>query len=363
MDHHKLTQKLTSLPLNHEDDFLVVSPSSETTRVSFSKVDEYILDSKKYELSQSTGLSGDKGEKGMYGIRGEFGFPGNFGDVGLKGFKGAKGDKGLRGYKGYTGQSGYNGRQGEIGDTAEDGQKGQKGQKGNVGATGQNAEKGENGFKGTRGFFGTNKIGRPGNVGSPGKKYKGSTGYKGFKGKPSSRRGDKGQRGRVGEEYQYSDVRRSFKKSNNSSYHHARMLSFLFSVNNSSSISITTNTVLMEQIRNRRFLVFELTNDPSKLVSQKYSNFFLEIDFEPFISSGGSPVMTKSAPIYCKHQNEIGTISFDWYKDNSNNYHISFFGIFTPSNQTTQLQIKTIYSFSSLHMNKIIAGEFKNLRI
>jgi len=363
MDHRNLTQKLTSSSLESDDDFLVISPSSVGGRVTFNQVNDYILSSKKYELSQLTGLSGDKGSKGMYGIRGEFGFPGQFGQVGAKGFKGAKGNRGEHGQKGYTGQSGYSGDVGPIGDSGEKGQTGTKGIKGRPGENGDAGETGEDGFKGRHGFFGTNKIGRPGNVGSPGKKYNGSTGYKGFKGNPSGRTGQKGDRGATGSEYIYSDVRRSFKKSSDSAYFHGRMLSFLFSVNNSTTISITTNSVLMDQIRNRRFLVFELSNDPSMLVSSKYSNFFIEIDFEPFISTGSSPVLTKSAPIYCKTGNEVGTIAFDWYKDNSNNYHVNFFGVFTSSIQTIQLGIKTIYSFSSLHLNKIVAGEFKNLRI
>jgi len=252
---------------------------------------------------------------------------------------------------------------GLVGDSGETGQHGTKGIKGRPGETGETGETGEDGFKGRRGFSGINKIGRPGNVGSPGKKYKGSIGYKGFKGNPSTRVGQKGERGIAGSEYVYSDVRRSFKKSSDSAYFHGRMLSFLFSVNNSTTISITSNSVLMSQIRNRRFLVFELSNNPSMLVSSKYSNFFIEIDFESFISTGNSPVLTKSAPIYCKIGNEVGTIAFDWYKDNSNDYYINFFGVFTSSTQTMQLSIKTIYSFSSLHLNKIIAGEFENLRI
>lgn len=363
MDHSKLTQKLTSSSLESDDDFLVISQSSVSGRVTFNQVNDCILSSKKYELSQSTGLAGDKGSAGMYGIRGEFGFPGQFGQVGSKGFKGVRGNAGERGQKGYTGQSGYSGDVGLIGDSRENGQIGPKGIKGRPGENGDVGESGEDGFKGRRGFFGTNKIGRPGNVGSPGKKYKGSVGYKGFKGNPSSKTGQKGDRGASGSEYIYSDVRRSFKKSSDSAYFHSRMLSFLFSVNNSTSISITTNSVLMSQIRNRRFLVFELSNDPSMLVSSKYSNFFIEIDFEPFISTGSSPVLTKSAPIYCKTGNEVGTIAFDWYKDNSNDYHINFFGVFTSSAHTIQLSMKTIYSFSSLHLNKIVSGEFKNLRI
>ena len=185
-----------------------------------------------------------------------------------------------QGQKGYTGQSGYSGDVGLIGDSGEKGQTGTKGIKGRPGENGEVGETGEDGFKGRHGFFGTNKIGRPGNVGRPGKKYKGLTGYKGFKGNPSSRAGQKGERGATGPEYIYSDVRRSFKKSSDSAYFHGRMLSFLFSVNNSTTISVTTNSVLMDQIRNRRFLVFELSNDPSMLVSSKYSNFFIEIDFD-----------------------------------------------------------------------------------
>ena len=128
----------------------------------------------------------------------------------------------------------------------------------------------------------------------------------------------------TGTNYEYSEIRRSFKKTENSAYYHGRMLSFLFSLNNSSSVSVTTNSILMDQIRNRRFLVFELLENPSNLVSQKYSSHFIEIDFEPFTSFGSCPVITKSPAIYSKLNSEVGNVGLDWFKDSSNEYHLLF---------------------------------------
>ena len=86
-----------------------------------------------------------------------------------------------------------------------------------------------------------------------GKKIKGADGYKGYKGKPSTRKGRRGDRGEIGKPYYYSEIRRSFKTSENSAYYHGRMLSFLFSVNNSESVSVTSNSVLMSYVRSSRF--------------------------------------------------------------------------------------------------------------
>ena len=361
MDFTKILEKSSKSSLKSEDDFILVDAHKNENLIALNDVSNELI---KYGLSQTDqGTEGQKGEKGMYGIRGQFGAPGSFGEKGLKGFKGAKGEKGSRGQKGYQGQSGYMGNHGEKGNEGLGGQKGQKGYKGNPGSIGENGGIGDKGQKGVRGFYGVNKIGKPGDVGFPGNKIKGVTGYKGFKGKQSTKKGQKGDRGPAGTNYEYSEIRRSFKKTENSAYYHGRMLSFLFSLNNSNSVSVTTNSILMDQIRNRRFLVFELLENPSNLVSQKYSSHFIEIDFEPFTSFGSCPVITKSPAIYSKLNSEVGNVGLDWFKDSSNEYHLAFYGVFNTTNQTVNLQIKAIYSFTSLHLNKIVAGDFTNLRI
>jgi len=359
MDLKKLTANSNQSSLKIDDEFIVVSASKEY-RLKFEQLSSEI---DKYEsVSSEKGARGEQGDKGMYGIRGEFGFPGDYGEPGLKGFKGAKGNKGNQGIKGFRGQSGYNGEPGEPGVNASDGQKGLKGSNGVKGGPGEKGSSGDKGIKGSRGFPGTNKIGKPGDVGVPGEKITGKTGYKGYKGKSSTKKGQKGDRGETGRRYDYPDVRRSFKRTDKSPYQHSRMLAFLFSLNSSNSIAVTSNDVLMEQLRNRRFLVFDLVQT-SNIISERYSSLLVEIDFEPFITNGHSPVLTKSGAVYCKNGTDVGVIGFDWYKDSSSDYHISFFGVFNTTDQTIQLPVKTIYSFTSLHLKEVVGGEIENLRI
>tara|TARA_B100002019_G_scaffold292840_1_gene317374 strand:+ start:1272 stop:2357 length:1086 start_codon:yes stop_codon:yes gene_type:complete len=361
MDLKKITDKSTISSLEIKDDFFVVSASKSSKLSSLSDFGKNLVNK---DFSQTnTGPVGDTGEKGMYGIRGEFGLPGDYGQKGLKGFKGSKGESGEKGQKGFDGQRGYVGSQGKSGESASNGQKGLKGLKGKKGLVGDDGSIGDKGHKGNRGFNGINKIGKPGDIGQPGKKIKGADGYKGYKGKPSTRKGRRGDRGEIGKPYYYSEIRRSFKTSENSAYYHGRMLSFLFSVNNSESVSITSNSVLMSYVRSSRFLVFELYSDTEKLVSNKYSNFYVELDFEPFFTYGSSPVITKIPSIYSKKLNHVGNLGFDWFKDNSNEYSIAFYSVFNSTNETQILKIKTIYSFSNLHLNKIVAGDYTNLRI
>ena len=361
MDLEKITDKSTISSLEIKDDFFVVCAGKTGKLSSLVDLRNNLINQ---EFSQTNiGQKGDTGEKGMYGIRGEFGLPGDYGQKGLKGFKGSKGASGEKGEKGFNGQRGYVGLQGESGESASNGQKGLKGLKGKLGTIGDVGEIGDKGHKGNRGFNGINKIGKPGDVGIPGNKVKGADGYKGFKGEPSPRKGKKGNRGKVGKSYDYAETRRSFKTSENSAYYHGRMLSFLFSLSNSETVSVTSNSVLMSSARVSRFLVFELYADVEKLVSKKYSNFFVELDFEPFLTHGSSPVITKIPSVYSKKLNYVGSLGFDWFKDNSNEYSISFYGIFNSTNETQLLKIKTIYSFSNLHLNKIVSGEYTNLRI
>jgi len=140
-------------------------------------------------------------------------------------------------------------------------------------------------------------------------------------------------------------------------------LLLLMTSGTSSSISITSNETIMKYVRKRRFLTFELSNANGDLISEKYSNSYIEVDFEPFISYNQSPVVTKMCPVVVQHEGNVGTIGMDWYKDHNEDYHIMFYGIFADTNETIQIPIKSVYSFTSNHLYEIISAEYENLRI
>jgi hypothetical protein len=368
MDSKDISNILRCTNLNDESEFILIEKGSQ------SNVAGKFLKSHFSNLSTS-GQKGEVGEKGEPGLKGFVGAKGQIGIVGELGDRGVTGDKG---YKGFSGIKGLSGDVGEIGDPANNGQdgpqgktgtKGTRGNRGIVGDLGDFGETGPAGYTGLKGFRGDKGndasvvYGSDGYVGIPGKKVGGSKGYKGFRGTDSNVQGDKGRRGPYGDKFTYESTYRSFKETNFSPRKHGRVLLLLTSTGNSSSISITTNSVLTEYRMKRRFLVFELSNSNNNLVYEKYSNLYVEVDFEPFNSLGECPVVTKTPPLVVRNGNEVGTIGMDWYKDLNGEYHIMFFGIFTNSTDTVQIPIKTIYSYTSNHLYDVISGEYENLRI
>ena len=368
--------------ISDDDEFIIVDTSVESkhgedgttsTKISFG-------DLKTDVLSQSTldGVKGDKGDPGQKGEPGSKGEPGNQGEHGIRGNIGETGDAGEKGYKGFSGAKGHvgdiglPGASGNRGSVGQTGQKGIKGSRGNVGEQGDVGDMGPTGltgFTGSKGNLGQKGepadvvVGRTGSVGTPGKKVSGIKGFKGFRGPASNERGDPGLRGPQGKSFEYESARRTFRESQTTPRKHGRVLLFLMSSGNSSSISITTNETIMKYARKRRFLVFELSNENNDLIAEKYSNLYVEVDFEPFFTFNQSPVLTKVCPVVTKLGNKVGTLAMDWYEDSSGEYHIMFFGIFTDSHETVQIPIKSVYSFTSNHLYEIISGEYENLRI
>tara|TARA_B100000282_G_scaffold296535_1_gene278807 strand:- start:235 stop:1380 length:1146 start_codon:yes stop_codon:yes gene_type:complete len=323
-------------------------------------------------LAGETGEKGQKGEKGfkgtsgddgMFGIRGKTGETGDSGDKGELGFVGVKGDKGDVGDSGIDGKRGYTGIQGEKGIKGLRGNQGEEGEMGETGDVGNRGPKGAKGIIGETGDSAPVVYGKTGNVGIPGKKVFGLKGYKGFRGPDSFEKGQTGDRGDVGESYNYNITKKTFKETRLSPVKHGRLLLLLMSTGSSNSISVSSNDVLMQYILKRRFLVFELSNSNNNLLIEKYSNRYIEIDFEPFINNEQSPVMTKVCPIVTKKGNNIGTIGIDWYKDDNNEFNIMFFGVFADSHETVQIPVSSIYSFTSNHLYDVISGEYENLRI
>lgn len=370
MDNSGQTSHSSPNELNENDEFLIISASSEEN-FALIKPNSLLQNLSQVSIGETgekgdrgdDGSKGSKGEVGMYGIRGQTGQTGDVGQKGLKGFKGYPGIKGDVGIKGSAGQTGYIGTKGISGASGLDGEVGPKGYKGKQGPLGLKGRKGVVGQQGLKGYSGVDVIGTSGDVGDPGKKVVGATGYKGFKGQPYIGVGQKGERGSSGSEYSFEKTNRSFLKSQNSAYYHGRILSFLFSVNNSTNISVTTNSVLMDQIRHRRFLVFELSNSTNLLDMKRYSNTYVEIDFEPYVTFQQSPVLTKSPAIVCHHNGKKGKIGFDWYETETDQFNIKFYAIYYDATTTHVLPIKSIYSFSSSHLYNYFGEDVNNLRI
>lgn len=308
------------------------------------------------------GFKGSKGDNGMFGIRGATGETGITGDKGETGFVGIIGDQGNIGDSGIDGKRGYTGTSGEKGIK---GLRGNQGKEGEMGETGDFGNRGPKGIKGIQGKSGDSApvvYGKTGSVGIPGKKVFGLKGYKGFRGPDSFEKGQKGDRGNTGDTYNYNVTKKTFKETRLSPVKHGRLLILLMSTGSSNSISVSSNDTLMQYILKRRFLVFELSNS-NNLMIEKYSNRYIEIDFEPYINNEQSPVMTKVCPIVAKKGNNIGTIGLDWYKDVNDEFNIMFFGIFTDTHETVQIPISSIYSFTSNHLYDVISGEYDNLRV
>ena len=353
--------------INDSDEFIILNNGAES-RLKYDTFRQLVFDNNINESNVGNkgekgdlGSTGAKGEKGEIGLRGIFGPIGSFGEMGERGFFGEKGDKGTLGQKGIRGESGYLGEKGNIGSKGDKGSPGYKGYKGYTGQKGNKGNIGSKGFKGEPGLAGVNKIGKIGDVGIPGKKINGRKGYKGFKGNKSSVKGNPGEKGASGPEYFYDNIRRTFKNKNENIRRHGRLLTFLLSVSGSTSIAISTNEFLMSTLRQSRFMVFELV-DINTVNANSYSNLYIEIDFEPFISNNFSPVLTKHPPIFCKKNASVGIVGMDWYlKDGG--YNISFYSIYEDTDSTEILPMQSIYSFSNRHLNKVISGQFENLRI
>ena len=365
-----------------EDEFIIVDTSVASKHDEDGRIPTKISfgDLKTDILSQSThdGIKGDDGDPGQKGEPGSKGQPGEQGEYGIRGKIGDTGDAGEQGHKGFSGTTGKTGdvgvpgipgKRGSVGLTGQTGIKGSRGNVGEQGDVGDGGPPGADGLIGLTGPTGQKGepasvvMGRTGNIGTPGKKVSGVKGFKGFRGPASSARGETGPRGHEGNSFEYDSARRSFRESQMTPRKHGRVLLFLMSSGNSNSISITTNETIMQYARKRRFLVFELSNENNDLIVERYSNLYMEIDFEPFFSFNQSPVLTKTCPAVAKHNNNVGTLAMDWYKDSSGEYHIMFFGIFADSHETVQIPIKSVYSFTSSHLYETISGEYENLRI
>lgn len=323
--------------------------------------------------TDTIGQKGEKGKKGLPGDVGEKGNSGYFGirgEQGIRGLKGAKGNSGFIGTAGDEGEIGIKGSRGEVGYVGEHGEKGIKGGDGELGLPGQRGPRGiigdagyigDKGAKGTPGINGMNKIGFTGYTGDTGKNFYGAKGYKGYKGNDSIRRGPRGEIGHSGDNFTFSLTKRSFKKSKNSALYHGRILNFLFSVSGSNSLAITQSDIIISKLKSRRFLVVQLEQE--NLFTGPYANLYVELDFEPFLIYKYPPVITKSPPIACVKNGEMGVLGLDWICDANGEYHLMFFGTFVQHNETLNIPIKAVYTFTSDHLKNTISGEYQNLRI
>lgn len=370
--------------LTGNDEFLVIDASNVSGPDAFdigtpSKTTLSNLDQVLVTKVPTPGSIGQKGEKGAPGSVGTPGVVGDDGEIGLQGVLGNRGQDGAKGTTGQTGQRGSHGDMGQPGDEGDLGSPGQRGQpgptgpkgyasthvvgaRGDKGAKGYRGEVGETGYPGQKGIPGLPVMGPQGLRGDIGKIEIGPKGYKGQPGEvlPIGRMGDVGE---SGPPCAYSKSPKRTMRLPDGTFHHAR---YLFEVTKlpKNVYSYEWESDILDQaigdisLHHRRFLIFQL--DDTNFTDFSYSKYFVEVDFEPFITDQHSPVLSKVTLAAYRDGVTYGTVGLDWYKDGDGNHHIMFFSVSSNGNNNPIKIKKTFAHYGSVNVG---TENLENFRI
>jgi hypothetical protein len=376
MSSKKISEFELANTLAGNDEFLLIdaSASGAPTKTTLSNLDQVLV------RQPSTGLSGQKGEPGIPGQTGSPGPIGELGEIGLQGSlgeRGADGDEGasgshgspgLRGQVGLHGTTGNPGIPGQRGPQGPIGQKGyattydvvgHRGNKGNKGLPGQD---GSPGPKGQLGIPGLPVVGRTGHRGDVGEILLGPKGLPGPSG-PTAVPGQTGDPGESGAPYIYTNSPRRTLRLPDGKFSHAR---YLFEVSSTPTdvysyeweSDLADHTLEDASLHRRRFLIFQL--EDTNFTNFSYSKYFVEVDFEPFIVSQHSPVLSKVTLAAYHDDVTYGTVGLDWCKDTDGKHHVMFFSV-SANGHNDPIKIKKIFT----HYGSVKLGteNLENFRI
>ena len=388
MGSKKISEFTSVAALTGNDEFLIIDASDVTSanatsigtpvKISLSTLADALIS--RIPQNGLKGYPGTKGQKGDWasnsggsGPRGQKGEPGLQGDRGLTGEDGEDGNPGEKGVAGSLGQQGIQGEpgpKGNFGDKGNDGIKGSKGYSPSVNTQALRGPKGNKGIvgsmgragkKGEKGVPGDATIGIKGQRGDIGDSSFGTTGDKGNKGNKGTD-GVKGSAGPIGTSYKYKNPPKRTLILPNGNFSHARHL--LESKNLPKDVysyewesQILTTTSINSPDYSRRFLVFEL--DENNFSDYDYSKYNVEVDFEPVIIEGTSPVLTKTTLATTKNNTTYGIVGLDWYEDDRGNHHIMFFSV-APTGTNVPLLIKRVFvPYGSSHVGSKNLDNFR----